>query len=258
MLSSVGGSVVLIAGASKGIGKGIANVFARNGCKLLLMSRNKEKLSETAGMLETQYTNSEISYFAGDVSDHNTMLNATKQCMDEFGALDKVIMNAGIYPQSTIETMEEQEWDSVFNTNIKSVYNTVKSSIPYLKLSENSPRIILTSSITGPITGFPGWSHYAATKSAMLGFMRSAAIELAPYKITINAVLPGNVMTEGVEELGQEYIDSMCKYIPLNRLGTTEEIASIVMFLASKEASFITGQTIVADGGQTLPECIDL
>ena len=115
-------------------------------------------------------------------------------------------------------------------------------------------RIVLTSSITGPITGYPGWSHYGATKAGMLGFMRTAALELAKYKITINAILPGNVLTEGVVGLGQEYIATMTAAIPLQRLGTVEEVGYAVAFLSSEDAGFITGQTLVVDGGQTLPE----
>ena len=117
-------------------------------------------------------------------------------------------------------------------------------------------RIILTSSITGPNTGFPGWSHYGATKAAQLGFLRTACIELAPNGITINAVLPGNVVSEGLEELGDDYLAAMTAAIPLGRLGRVEEIGAAALFLATDEAGYITGQTIVVDGGQTLPESL--
>jgi 3-oxoacyl-[acyl-carrier protein] reductase len=113
---------------------------------------------------------------------------------------------------------------------------------------------VLTSSITGPLTGAAGWSHYGASKAAQLGFMRTAAIELAPLGITVNAVLPGNIATEGLEELGEEYVRDIERAIPLGRLGTVEEIAHTALFLAGDEAAYITGQTIVVDGGQTLPE----
>jgi 3-oxoacyl-[acyl-carrier protein] reductase len=117
-------------------------------------------------------------------------------------------------------------------------------------------RIILTSSITGPITGYPGWSHYGASKAGQLGFMRTAAIELAPRNITVNAVLPGNIFTEGLAGLGADYIASMEASIPLKRLGSVEDIANAALFLASEEAAYITGQTITVDGGQTLPESL--
>jgi 3-oxoacyl-[acyl-carrier protein] reductase len=113
---------------------------------------------------------------------------------------------------------------------------------------------VVTSSITGPATGHPGWSHYGASKAAQLGFIRTAAIELAPKKITINAVLPGNVLTEGLADLGQDYLDAMAASIPLRRLGSTEDIGHAALFLASAEAGYITGQTLVVDGGQVLPE----
>jgi 3-oxoacyl-[acyl-carrier protein] reductase len=116
---------------------------------------------------------------------------------------------------------------------------------------------VLTSSITGPITGFPGWTHYGATKAGQLGFMRTAGIELAKYGITVNAVLPGNIISEGLQRLGDEYLKTMAAAIPLKRLGEAEDIGNAALFLASKEAGYITGQTIVVDGGQTLPESLD-
>ena len=116
--------------------------------------------------------------------------------------------------------------------------------------------MILTSSITGPITGFPGWSHYGASKAGQLGFMRTAAIELASSGITVNAVLPGNVATEGLDELGEGYEAAMAASIPLKRLGTVEDIGNAALFLATDEAAYITGQAIVVDGGQVLPESL--
>jgi len=116
--------------------------------------------------------------------------------------------------------------------------------------------VILTSSITGPITGFPGWTHYGASKAAQLGFLRTAAIELSGQGITVNAVLPGNIATEGIDELGPEYRASMEASIPLGRLGDVEDIGNACLFLATKEAGYITGQTLVVDGGQVLPESL--
>jgi 3-oxoacyl-[acyl-carrier protein] reductase len=132
----------------------------------------------------------------------------------------------------------------------------VKACLPYLKKSGQG-RIILTSSITGPVTGFPGWTHYGATKAGQLGFMRTACMELAKYGITVNAVLPGNILTEGLQELGPDYEKSMAASIPLKRLGTVEDIGNAALFLASKEAGYITGQTIIVDGGQIIPESLD-
>jgi 3-oxoacyl-[acyl-carrier protein] reductase len=115
-------------------------------------------------------------------------------------------------------------------------------------------RVVVTSSITGPITGYPGWSHYGASKAAQLGFLRTAAIELAPKRITINAIMPGNIATEGLADMGEEYIRGMEAVIPQHRLGTVEDIGHAALFFASDEAGYITGQTLVVDGGQVLPE----
>ncbi|HYC33980.1 MAG TPA: SDR family oxidoreductase [Gemmatimonadales bacterium] len=117
--------------------------------------------------------------------------------------------------------------------------------------------MVLTSSITGPVTGYPGWTHYGATKAGQLGFMRTACIELARYGITVNAVMPGNIMTEGLQGLGQEYLAAMAASIPLKRLGSVEDIGHAAAFLASGEAAYITGQTLIVDGGQVLPESLD-
>jgi 3-oxoacyl-[acyl-carrier protein] reductase len=128
--------------------------------------------------------------------------------------------------------------------------------VPYLKKS-NQGRIIITSSITGPITGFPGWTHYGATKAGQLGFMRTACIELAKHGITVNAVMPGNIITEGLAGLGEDYLKTMAASIPLKRLGTVEDIGYAALYFASREASYVTGQSIIVDGGQILPESLE-
>jgi len=149
--------------------------------------------------------------------------------------------------------MTESDIDAIFATNVKGTMLAVKACMPALERSGHG-RVILTSSITGPITGYPGWCHYGATKAAQLGFLRTAAIELAPKGITINAVMPGNIETEGLDELGPEYRQKMESSIPQRKLGTVEDIGHAALFLATDEAGYITGQTIVVDGGQVLPE----
>ena len=132
----------------------------------------------------------------------------------------------------------------------------VKASIPYFEKSVGG-RVILTSSITGPVTGFPGWSHYGASKSGQLGFLKTAAMELSRYNTTINAVMPGNIFTEGLNDLGEDYIKTMEASIPLKRLGKVEDIGYAALFFASDEAAYITGQQIVVDGGQIIPESLE-
>ena len=137
--------------------------------------------------------------------------------------------------------------------NFKGTVFIVQAALSALAASGHG-RVIITSSITGPITGFPGWSHYGASKAAQLGFLRTAAIELAPKRITVNAVLPGNIITEGLIETGQEYMNQMAAAIPAGRLGSVADIGHAVLFFATAEAAYITGQSLVVDGGQILPE----
>jgi 3-oxoacyl-[acyl-carrier protein] reductase len=164
--------------------------------------------------------------------------------------------NAGIFPQAKIEDMSPENWDEVMDTNLKGTFLAIKACVPYLKNSGQG-RIVITSSITGPVTGYPGWTHYGATKAGQLGFMRTACIELAKYGITVNAVMPGNIITEGLVGLGEDYQRSMAASVPLKRLGSVEDIGHAAAFFASKEAAYVTGQTIVVDGGQILPESLE-
>jgi 3-oxoacyl-[acyl-carrier protein] reductase len=193
----------------------------------------------------------EIAFVAGDVGRAADCERLAAETASRFGGIDVVCANAGV----KLADMTEEDIDSIVATNVKGCMLTVKACVPYLDRSGHG-RIILTSSITGPNTGFPGWSHYGATKAAQLGFLRTACIELAPKGITINAVMPGNVASEGLEDMGEDYLADMTASIPLGRLGKVEEIGAAALFLATDEAAYITGQTIVVDGGQTLPESL--
>ncbi len=247
------GKSVMVTGGTKGIGKGIARVLAGLGARVCVVGRNREE--GIAAAEDLKRSGGTILFQQGDVREQKDMDRAAERIVSEFGGIDILCANAGIFPQARLEEMTGAQWDDVFATNLKGMFHSVRASLPGLKRN-GAGRIILTSSITGPMTGYPGWSHYGATKAGMLGFMRTAAIELAPYGITVNAVLPGNIVTEGVTELGQEYIDTMAASIPLKRLGSVEEIGHTVAFLASAGAGFITGQAIVVDGGQTIPESL--
>lgn len=251
MFTSLDGRSVLVTGGSKGIGKGIARVFASAGAKVAILARHVE---------EAQAAAKEIGRgafgIAGDVTVITSLEAAIKIVVDKFGGLDVLCANAGIFPPAKLEEMTIDEWNEVVDTNLKGTFLSVKAAVPYLKKS-NQGRIVITSSITGPITGFPGWTHYGATKAGQLGFMRTACIELAKYGITVNAVMPGNIVTEGLAAMGEEYQRSMAASIPLKHLGTVEDIGHAALYFASKEAGFVTGQTIIVDGGQVLPESLD-
>jgi 3-oxoacyl-[acyl-carrier protein] reductase len=253
VFTSIRNKSVIVTGGTKGIGKGIAGVFAKLGARVCVIGRNAH---DGAAVVEALRRGGGTATFCrGDVTKQGDMEAAVATVAAEFGGVDILCANAGIFPPVKLEEMSEQAWDDVFATNLKGMLFSIKAALPHLKKS-TAGRIVLTSSITGPLTGYPGWSHYGATKAGMLGFMRTATIELARFKITINAVLPGNVLTEGVRDLGHAYINTMAAAIPLKRLGTVEEIGHAVAFLASEEAGFITGQTLVVDGGQVLPESL--
>jgi 3-oxoacyl-[acyl-carrier protein] reductase len=253
MLTSLRNKSVIVTGGTRGIGKGIAGVFSTLGARVCVIGRNAH---DGAAAVEALRGSGGIATFCrGDVTKQADMEAAVATAVAASGGVDILCANAGIYPSATLEEMSERTWDDVFATNLKGMLFSIKAALPYLKQSA-AGRIVLTSSITGPFTGYPGWSHYGASKAGMLGFMRTAALELARFRITINAVLPGNVLTEGVRDLGHDYIHATTASIPLKRLGTVEEVGHAVAFLASEEAGFITGQTLVVDGGQTLPESL--
>ena len=246
--------VAIITGASRGIGKGIARTFASEGAKLLLVARDEQVGTRVAE--EIGQAGSRIVFCRADVASLLDVKTMVQVALETFGRLDILVSNAGVFPSTRIENMTEGDWEHVQATNLKSTFFAVKECFAQMK-ERRYGRIVLTSSITGPVTGFAGWAHYGATKAGMLGFMRSAALEFAPYGVTINAVLPGNIHTEGLAKQGQEYLRRMERSVPLGVLGQPEDVGYAALFLASDEARFITGQTLIVDGGQVLPESLD-
>jgi len=253
MFKSLEGRSVIVTGSSKGIGRGIARRFASAGCRLLVVSRHFGEASAVAA--EITAAGGEARACAADVARPEDTEAMSAAALAAYGAIDIVCVNAGIFPAARLEAMTPADFDLVIDTNLKGTFLSVSACLPALKL-RGSGRIILTSSITGPITGFPGWSHYGASKAGQLGFMRTAAIELAPYGITVNAVLPGNIATEGLAGMGADYERSMAASIPMRRLGTVADIANAALYFASDEAAYVTGQSLVIDGGQILPESL--
>jgi len=253
-MTEVKGRVVMVTGASKGIGRGIARVFAARGYRVAVIARHLDGAQEAVA--EIRESGGEAMALSADVTSLTSMQQAVQALTETWGGLDVLCANAGIFPSADLESMTEDDWDLVINTNLKGMFLSVQAAIPALKQSD-AGRIVVTSSITGPITGFPGWSHYGASKAGQLGFVRTAAIELARYGITINAVMPGNIVTEGLEGMGEDYLRQMAASIPLKRLGSVEDIGEAAAFFASPGAGYITGQTLVVDGGQVLPESLE-
>ncbi len=254
MFTSVAGRSVIVTGGSKGIGKGIARVFADAGANVLIAARDES--AAQAAVADLASSSGSVSYVVADVSVQDDARRMAATAVERHGGIDVLCANAGVFPDKRLAEMTEADWDLVLGTNVKGTLWSVQACIDALTASGHG-RVVLTSSITGPITGYPGWSHYGASKAAQLGFMRTAAIELAPMGITVNAVLPGNVMTEGLIGMGDDYIAGMAASIPLGRIGDVADIGNAALFLATDEAGYITGQSIVVDGGQVLPESLE-
>lgn len=250
MFRSLKGKTAIVTGASKGIGRGIACRLGEAGLNVLVVSRTITDAEAVAAQIGPN-----ASAFAADVSTEDGCAAMADAAVSRHGGIDIFCANAGIFPSAKIGEMSLADFDHVIRTNLTSTFLSVSAVLPAMK-SKRWGRIVLTSSITGPITGFAGWSHYGASKAGQLGFMRSAALELAPWNITINAVMPGNIWTEGMEGNGDGYVKAMEASIPMKRLGSVDDIANAVLFFSSEEAGYVTGQTLVVDGGQVLLETL--
>jgi 3-oxoacyl-[acyl-carrier protein] reductase len=249
MTGRLANRTALVIGAARGIGEGIARRFVMEGAAVLIADTEVE-----AGEALASSLGASASFVATDVSREEDVERAVATAIEAFGRLDILVQNAGIYPWSLIETTSVAEWDRVLAVNLRGTFLAARAALPAMR-SQGYGRMVFTSSITGPRVTMPGHGHYSASKAGINGFIRAAALEFSPYGITVNGVEPGNVLTEAIKEhRSPAYIRSMEEAVPLGRLGTPDDVATAVLFLASEEAGYITGTTIVVDGGQTLPE----
>ncbi|MGV0739402.1 3-oxoacyl-ACP reductase FabG [Mycobacterium syngnathidarum] len=251
MFASLQGRSAIVTGGSKGIGRGFAQTFANAGVHVLITGRNQSDLDEAVAALAD--TPGRVSALRADVTSPEDARGVVDTAVERHGGLDIVCANAGIFPSGRLEDLTPDDIDQVLSVNFKGTVYIVQAALAALTASGHG-RVVITSSITGPITGYPGWSHYGASKAAQLGFLRTAAMELAPKKITVNAVLPGNIITEGLIEMGEDYQNQMASAVPAGRLGSVADIGNAALFFATDEAAYITGQSLVVDGGQILPE----
>ena len=243
----VAGKVAVVFGSARGIGAAIAARLAEEDAEVWVVDGRETEGRETAQRIGGRYMTCDVS----QESDVHAVVAAV---LEAHGRLDICIQNAGIFPETMLEDISVAEWDHVLGVNLRGSFLAVRAAFAPMK-RQGYGRIVLTTSITGPRVVPPGHAHYAASKAGLIGLIKSAALEGAPYGITVNGVEPGNVLTEGIRlERSQLYIDGMASAIPLKRLAEPWELAHTFLFLASDEAAYITGTTIVVDGGQTLPE----
>jgi len=227
-------------------------VFVRAGANVLITGRDAAAAAATTAELSA-LGGGRVSFLVADVSSRADCDSMAARAVELYGGIDVLCANAGILPAVRLDAMTGRDVDEMFATNLKGTIFAVQACTAALAASGRG-RVVITSSITGPITGYGGWAHYAASKAAQLGFMRTAALELAPRGITVNAVLPGNIATEGLAAMGPAYLAATEACIPQHRLGSVEDIGHAALYFASRAAGFVTGQGLVVDGGQVLPE----
>ncbi len=247
MMARLENRIALVIGAARGIGAAIAERFVEEGAKIIIADTEADAGHATAERLKGRF-------IATDISQKLDADRAVNEAITAYGGLDIIVQNAGIYPWTLIENIEPEEWDAVMAVNLRGTYLAARAALPFMKAKKYG-RMIFTSSITGPRVSSPGHGHYSASKAGINGFIKAAALEFSGYGITVNGIEPGNILTEGMKmHRSAAFIKTMEDAVPLGRLGTPRDIANTALFLASDDASYITGTTIIVDGGQTLPE----
>ena len=237
--------VAIITGASQGIGKGMAETFSKAGAHVACVSRNKDNLKSVADSLIKN--GGVASFYTCDVSSLDAFQNTIKEIAKNHGSVDILVNNAGICKDKLIMRMSEDEWNKVININLNGAFNGIKA-VSQIMIKQRAGRIINISSIVGLI-GNPGQANYAASKAGLIGLSKSAAKELAPRGITVNAIAPGYIATDMTDQITGQAKESLITKIPLGRIGSPSDIAASALFLASDEAGYITGQTLTVDGG---------
>ena len=238
------GQVVIVTGGARGIGEGICKVFCNEGATVALWDvldegqKTADKIAKNSG---------KIFYQNVDVSSQESVDKAVTKLISEYGKIDILINNAGIIRDRSILKMSREEWDQVMHVNVDSLYITAKAVVPHMKAA-NYGRIISASSINA-FHGAFGQTNYSASKAAIVGFTHSLCREVGKYNITVNAVAPGFIKTEMTDSMPQDVIQAGISMIPVGRIGTPEDMGHAYLFLASKEAGFISGHTLHANGG---------
>lgn len=237
--------VVVVTGAGRGIGKAIALRLAGEGAAIAACGRTLANVEATAA--EVTKNGGKATAYSVDVANGAQVAETSEKILKEFGRVDVLVNNAGVTRDQLLLRMTDEEWDTVLDTNLKGAFNFTKS-VSRAMLKQRSGRIINITSIIG-LTGNAGQSNYAASKAGLIGFTKSVARELASRNITANAVAPGFIVTEMTDALGEAARETLKTRIALGRLGAAEDVANVVLFLASDLAAYVTGQVITVDGG---------
>jgi len=240
--------VALITGGARGIGRAIALAFAREGADIAIADVNQEEAEKTAKDIEALGRKSLPILM--DVTNYAKVEEALNKILDKFGKVDILVNNAGITKDSLLLRMNEADWDAVINVNLKGTFNCTKA-VSKAMIKQHSGKIINIASIIG-IIGNAGQANYSASKAGIIALTKTAAKELATRNINVNAVAPGFIQTEMTARLSEDIKQKMKEAIPLNKFGSPDDVAAVCLFLASEAANYITGQTIVVDGGMVM------
>ncbi|KQL19059.1 3-oxoacyl-[acyl-carrier-protein] reductase [Cytobacillus solani] len=241
--------IALVTGASRGIGREIALGLAKQGADVVVnYSGSEDRANQVVAEIKELGRNA-IAVQC-DVSNSESVANMVKATIDTFGKLDILVNNAGITKDNLLMRMKEEEWDDVININLKGVFLCTKA-VTRQMMKQRSGRIINISSIVG-VSGNPGQANYVAAKSGVIGLTKTTAKELSSRGITVNAIAPGFITTDMTDKLTEDVKDQMLKQIPLARFGEPEDIANVVVFLASEDSKYMTGQTLHVDGGMLM------
>lgn len=243
------GKSALVTGASRGIGRAIALELARQGANVAINYAGSEQKAQ-AVVEEVEQLGVKAFKIQADVADETSVKAMVKEVVTQFGSLDILVNNAGVTRDNLLMRMKEEEFDQVINTNLKGVFICTKA-VTRQMMKQRAGRIINVASIVG-VSGNPGQANYVAAKAGVIGLTKTSAKELATRNILVNAVAPGFIATDMTDELNEEQKAAILGVIPLEKLGSPEDVAKVVRFLASDDANYITGQTIHIDGGMVM------